>query len=161
MVSAVSIVGYLEEINATGGFFPPLRRALMRGDHERRHEPVPGCRYALLVDVAGEHEAEGDATSRLLLASRKRDATALTVDDVAASYGQLPTCRAVDRQPWLGVKYATLYAKILALANHWHATFVVVDATGVGAGLASFLEKAPRDRLIAGLFGPKVKSEPG
>jgi hypothetical protein len=157
----ISIVGYLEEIDATGGLFPPLRRALMHGDHERRHEPVPGRRYVLLVDVAGEDEAEGDATSRLLMANRKRDATALTVVDIAAPYGQLPTYRVVDRQLWLGVKHATLHAKILALAHHWHATFVIVDATGVGAGLASFLENALRDRLIAVQFSPKVKSELG
>ena len=83
----------------------------MRGDHERRHAPVPGRRYALLGDVA-------------------------------APYGQLPTYRAVDRQIWLGVKHTTLYGKILALAHHWHATFVVVvDATGVGTGLAGQLSR--------------------
>jgi hypothetical protein len=114
----ISIVGYLEEIDATGGLFPPLRRALMRGDHERRHEPVTGRHHVLLVDGAGEDEAEGDATSRLLLANRNRDATTLTVVDVAALYGQLPSYRAVDRQLWLGVKHATLYGKILALAHH-------------------------------------------
>jgi hypothetical protein len=157
----ISIVGYLEEIDATGGLFPALRRVLMRGDHERRHEPVTGRGYVLLVDGAGEDEAEGDATSRLLMANRKRDATTLTVVDVAAPYGQLPTYRAVDRQLWLGVKNATLYGKILALAHYWRATFVVVNATGVGAGLASFLEKSLGDRLIAVQFSPKVKSELG
>jgi hypothetical protein len=157
----ISIVGYLEEIDATGGLFPPLRRALMRGDHERRHEPVTGRHHVLLVDGAGEDEAEGDATSRLLLANRNRDATTLTVVDVAVPYGQLPTCRAVDRQLWLGVKHATLYGEILASAHHWHATFVVVDATGVGAGLPSFLEKALRDRLMVVQSSPRVKSELG
>jgi hypothetical protein len=156
----ISIVGYLEEINASGGLFPPPRRALMQDDHERRHAPVPG-RYALLVDVAGADEAEGDVTSRLPLANRKRGATALTVVGVAAPYGHLPTYRAVDRQTWLGVKHATLHGEILALAHHWHATFVVVDATGVGVGLASFLEKSLGDRLIAVQFSPKVKSEFG
>jgi hypothetical protein len=95
--------------------FLPLRRALMQGDPKRRPAPVLGRRYTLLVDVAGEDKAEGDATSRLLMADRKRDAAAL----------------------------------------------IVVDATGVGAGLDSFLEKALRDRLIAVQSIPKVKSEPG
>jgi len=152
---------FLEEIDAQGGLFPPLRRALMRGDHERRHEPVPGRRYAILVDVAGEDEQEGDAQARMLLGNTKRDATALTVVDVDAPYGQLPTYRAVDRKLWLGVKHASLYGQILALANHWHAMFVVVDSTGVGAGLSSFLAKALADRLIAVLFSPKVKSDLG
>jgi hypothetical protein len=55
----------------------------------------------------------------------------------------------------------TFHGKILALAHHWHATFVIVDAAGVGAGLASFIEKALRDRLIAVQFGPEAKNEFG
>ena len=152
---------YLEEIDATGGLFGPLRRALMRGDHERRHDPQTGRRYALLVDVAGEDEAEGDAMERMMLSNKKRDATALTVVDVDAPFGQLPTYRVVDRKLWLGVKHTSLHAQILALANHWHAMFVVVDATGVGAGLASFLGKALGERLIPVVFSPKVKSDLG
>ena len=152
---------YLEEIDATGGLFGPLRRALMRGDHERRHDPEAGRRYALLIDVAGEDEAEGDAMARMMLANKKRDATALTVVDVDAPFGALPTYRAVDRKQWLGVKHTALHAQILALANHWHAMFVVVDATGVGAGLASFLGKALGERLIPVVFSPKVKSDLG
>jgi hypothetical protein len=157
----ISIVGYLEEIDATGGLFPALRRVLMRGDHERRHEPVTGRRHVLLVDGAGEDEAEGDATSRLLMANRKWDATVLTVIDVAAYYGQLPTCRAVDRRLWLGVEHAALYDKTLTPVPRWHATLVVGVATGAGAGLATFLEKALGDRLIAVQFSLKVKSELG
>ena len=152
---------YLEEIDARGGLFGPLRRALMRGDYERRHDPEAGHRYALLVDVAGEDEAEGDAMARMLMTNRKRDATALTVVDVDAPFGELPTYRVVDRKSWLGVKHTMLHGQILALANHWHAMFVVVDATGVGAGLASFLEKALGDRLIPVVFSSRVKSDLG
>ncbi|MBN1247135.1 MAG: hypothetical protein JXC32_05715, partial [Anaerolineae bacterium] len=65
---------YLEPIDGSGGLFPPQRRALMHGNHERRHEPEPGHRYAILVDVAGEDEVEGDAMDRVMLANPKRDA---------------------------------------------------------------------------------------
>ena len=152
---------YLEAIDATGGMFPPTRRALMRGDHPRRHEPVPGRRYALLVDVAGEDEAEGDEMARMLLANRKRDATALTIVDVDVRYGHLPAYRAVERRLWLGTKHAALYAQILALARAWSAIYVVIDATGVGAGLASFLAQALGEKVIPVTFSAKVKSDLG
>jgi hypothetical protein len=159
---------YLEEIDALGGLFPPLRRALMRGDHERRHEAEPGKRYAFLIDVAGEDEQQGDASARMKLTNPRRDGTALTVVEVAHAYGELPRYRTVDRRLWLGTKHASLHDQILALARHWRATFVVVDATGVGAGLASFLEQALGERrpggaslLIPLQFTPKLKSDLG
>jgi len=152
---------FLEEIDAQGGLFPPMRRALMRGDHPRRHEPVPGRRYALLIDVAGEEEEPGDPLDRSMLANKKRDATALTVVEVDIAYGRLPFYRVVDRRSWLGVKHTSLHGQILALAGHWRAVWVVVDATGVGAGLASFLGQALGDKLIPVLFSSKVKSDLG
>ena len=152
---------YLETIDGQGGFLNAQRRALMRGDHPRRHAPEPGHRYALLIDVAGEDEAEGEPVERALLRNKRRDATALTVVDVETGYGQRPNYRVVDRRFWLGHKHAALYARILALAQHWRAVWVVVDATGVGAGLASFLGAALGDKLIAVVFSPKVKSQIG
>jgi len=157
---------YLETIDGQGGLFSPQRRALMRGGHERRHEPEPGHRYALLVDVAGEDEAAGDAIERSMLSNKARDATALTVVDVDVTYGELPSYRVVDRQFWLGVKHSSLYSQIVALARHWRAVWVVVDATGVGAGLASFLVKAFGDhreggRVVPVVFSTSVKSQIG
>jgi hypothetical protein len=109
----------------------------------------------------------------MALRNRRRDATALTVVDVAYGHagsqtGRLPCYRVVDRRLWLGVKHTALHAQILALARHWNAVWVVVDATGVGAGLASFLAKVlgdqrdhPPGRVIPVLFSRKVKSDLG
>lgn len=152
---------FLEEIDAQGGLFPPMRRALMRGDHQRRHEPEPGKRYALLIDVAGEDEAAGDPLERMMLENPKRDATALTVVEVEIEYGRQPRYRTVDRKLRLGVKHTTLHSQILALAQQWNAMFVVIDATGIGAGLASFLVKALGDKVIPVVFSSKVKSDLG
>lgn len=152
---------YLEEIDGQGGMLDPLRRALMRGDHERIRSPVPGHRYALLLDVAGEDEQPGDPLERAMLANKRRDATALTVVDVDVQPGALPLYRVVDRRLWLGKRHTDLYRVLTTLAAHWHATWVVVDATGVGAGLASFLVKALGERVIPLLFSPKVKSDLG
>ena len=152
---------YLETIDGEGGLFTKSRRALMRGDHQRRTEPQPGHRYALLVDVAGEDEQAGDAISRSMLENKRRDATALTVVDVDAAFGRLPTYRAVDRRIWIGVKHPALYGQILALFHHWHAVWLIVDASGVGAGLSSFLSKALGERVVPIVFSPKVKSNIG
>jgi hypothetical protein len=43
----------------------------------------------------------------------------------------------------------------------WKAHYVVIDATGIGAGLSSFLEKAFPTRVIAITFSSKTKSELG
>ena len=152
---------YLETIDGEGGLFPKMRRALMRGGHPRRHEPEAGKRYALLIDVAGEDEEAGGPLERALLQNKRRDATGLTVVAVEIAYGLLPRYRAVDRKFWLGTKHTALHGQIVALARHWKAMFVVVDATGVGAGLSSFLVKTLGEKVIPVLFSPKVKSDLG
>jgi hypothetical protein len=152
---------FLETIDAQGGLFGPTRRALMRGDHQRRHEPTAGKRYALLLDVAGEDEQAGDPLARTMLRNKKRDATALTVVEIETQFGRLPNYRTVDRKLWLGTKHTTLHGQILALARHWNALWVAVDATGVGAGLASFLTKALGEKVIPVVFSSKIKSDLG
>lgn len=152
---------YLEEIDGSGGMFGPMRRALMRGDHKRRHEPEPGKRYALIIDVAGEDEEAGDAIERSMLANKRRDATALTVTEITVTYGQLPTYHTVDRKMWLGRSHSSLYQELLALVTHWHALWVVIDSTGVGAGIASFLALTLGEKVIPVLFSSKVKSDLG
>ena len=48
---------------------------------------------------------------------------------------------------WTGVRHTALHAQVVDLAREvWRASVVVVDATGVGAGLASFLAGALGDR---------------
>ncbi len=130
----------LEELDGDGGLFPPHRLAQMAGDHPRRHHAEPGKRYALLLDVAGEEEA-GTGPLAFDDASR-RDSTALTVVEVDTT-GERPVYRVVDRRAWTGVRHTALHATLIDLARVvWRASWVVVDATGVGAGLASFLAAA-------------------
>jgi hypothetical protein len=160
---------FLETVDGSGGLFPPPRRALMRGEHTRRHAAEPGHHYALLIDVAGEDETAGTVIERQLLENPRRDATAITMVDVfadAGSAGRPREYHVVDRKLYLGSRHTTLHGQILALARLWHATWVVVDATGVGAGLASFLAHALGDadrggRVVRVEFSPNVKSEMG
>jgi hypothetical protein len=87
--------------------------------------------------VAGEEETGGGPGS---FSNGRRDSTALTVVEIDASGGGLPVYRVVDRLAWTGAKHTAIHATVVRLAREvWKASAVVVDATGVGAGLASFL----------------------
>jgi hypothetical protein len=54
----------------------------------------------------------------------------------------------VYRRLWRGAGHTQLYAELRALALQWQARYVVVDATGLGAGLAAFLAKALRPGTV-------------
>jgi len=155
---------YLETIDSTGGLFNPARQRLMHGAHPRRFSPEPGHRYAVLIDVAGEDENTGGTLDRMLLANPKRDATAITIVDVILNRDKYPLellYFTQDRQLTIGTKFAAIQGQILRLVEYWHAQWIVIDATGVGAGLASFLAKALGPKLIPVTFTPAVKSKLG
>lgn len=136
----------LQELDGEGGLFPPGRIAAMQGTHARRKQAEAGKRYALLLDVAGEEEGEAGAAG--FRDDTRRDSTALTVVEIGEATGNdLPTYAVVDRQAWTGVRHTALHAQLVHLAREvWRASVVVVDATGVGAGLASFLAASLRER---------------
>jgi hypothetical protein len=54
-----------------------------------------------------------------------------------------------------------LFNQIRDLVSAWGAQYVVIDSTGVGQGLASFLERAFPGRVIPYLFTQKSKSDLG
>ncbi len=159
----------LQEIGSEGGLFPPGRQAQMRGEHERQAAATAGKTYALLVDVAGEDEDQSDeveARGR----EKRRDSTALTVVEVDLATVKdaalaRPTYRVVDRREWVGRKHTELYATLTDLAlSVWRARYLVVDATGIGAGLASFLGarlQRTRCEVHAFVFTQKSKSDLG
>ena len=168
---------YSEELEGEAGMFPERRLALMRGTHPAQEQPLAGRLYAFLLDVAGEDEAisgrasthESWKTGQMALpglANPRRDATALTVVEVDLeslrdSGIAAPTYRAVWRRQWLGTAHTRLYAQLRSLGLSWRPRYWVVDATGVGAGLASFLEKAFPGRVLAVTFSAAVKSRLG
>lgn len=122
----------------------------LQGDHAELAHAVVGEVYAAGLDLAGEEET-GAADRAGALFSRnavvKRDSVALTVGRVVPREivpGVMEAdCAIVYRAAWVGVKHAALYRQILDLLKRvWNVRRVCVDATGVGAGLASFLTEA-------------------
>jgi hypothetical protein len=140
----------LEELDGDGALFSPERLAHLQGDHRRRHaaEIGAGKRYALLIDVGGEEEAGFGLAS--FQDQGRRDSTAVTVVEIADSLpgSGLPQYLVVDRLAWTGASHAALLPRLIDLArNLWQARAVVIDATGVGAGLVSMLGAALGQRV--------------
>ncbi|HUS14980.1 MAG TPA: hypothetical protein VM536_08165 [Chloroflexia bacterium] len=157
----------LQELDAAGGFLPAARQAQMHGSHARQAAATPGHTYALLLDVAGG-DADGDG--RLAPSAReRRDSTALTVVDVDLTTVQddllrRPTYRVVDRRVWTGTPHHALLPQLLDLGRTvWRARYLVIDATGLGAGLASLLQAAlaPGCRVLPFVFSAGTKSDLG
>jgi hypothetical protein len=151
------------ELSGDGGLFPRERQALMRGSHGRRHNREAGETYALLVDVAGSDETRTAADS----GDKGRDSTAVTVVLVEESVkpgtrGRVPLYRVVNRYLWHNVPLQEQSERLVTLAREtWQARYVVVDSTGLGAGLASSLTAALGRRVIPYTFNARSKSALG
>ncbi len=156
---------FSETIDEESGMFPAQRMARMYGTHAWQDQPRLGLggdipQYALLIDVGGE------PLSTAALTEDQRDATALTVVEVdpsgLADEGlQAAIYRVVHRRVWIGTPHNQLYGEIRAMAQHWQVQAIVVDATGIGAGLASFLEKSFPERVVRYGFNRATKSQLG
>ena len=162
---------FSEEISTEGGLFPPARLGLMKGSHPAQELPEPGKLYALLVDLAGEDEAMRQSTPTCLvqaeaLVNPGRDATAITVVEVDLHLQSdelvgKPIYKVMQRYLWTGEKHSTQYARLLALVERWQPQCIVVDASGVGAGVASFLADRFGERVVQLRFTQQVKSRLG
>jgi hypothetical protein len=158
---------FSEEINGEGGMFPKERQALMKGSHPKLVEPVESELYVMLLDLAGEDEGASEELHLIQdLRNPGRDSTALTVVRIDPStlgdeLIRAPRYEVVNRYWWTGVKHTRLYGQIKGLAELWRVRWLVVDATGVGAGMASFLDKALPGRVIPFIFTGKSKSDLG
>ncbi|MCK9245923.1 MAG: hypothetical protein M0P11_03085 [Anaerolineaceae bacterium] len=157
---------FSEEIDFASGLFTPARLSLMRGNHPAVDRPEPGRRYAMLVDLAGEDEQVRQSDLSAGLQNPNRDATAVTVVEIDLSLMEeilpgKPRYRVVQRYLWQGVTHSTLYQRLYHLCQHWRVEKMVVDSSGVGAGVCSFLRDRLGERVIPLTFNRQVKSKLG
>lgn len=153
---------FLEELDAEAMLFPPERQRAMAGSHPRQHEPEPKATYAITVDVAGEEEA-WSSDEAVRSENPRRDSTAVTVVQVLPEdplFGR-PTYRVVDRHHWTGRPQTEVYGALRSLAQKWSPACLVVDATGIGAGLASFLKRSLDLTVVPFVFTGVSKSHLG
>jgi hypothetical protein len=158
---------FLEEIDGEGQMFDDRRQAMMQGDHRRSSGPREGKVYAATLDVAGEdEEMTGD---ELRAAKPRKDSTVGMIFEVDLATVKdpllaAPSYRVVDVLVDVGTRHTQLYGKLRGWLEHWGARFIVADASGVGAGLVSFLSArgAFGERVIPFQFSPpKRKSDLG
>ena len=126
----------LQTLPGRGRLLGPNQLALLRGAHPRLEAPVPGETYVAGLDIAGE--ATGDSQAA-------HDATVLTIARVApAPEGPFkePAVEVVRHDAWTGVAHTALHRALVARLQEWRVQRVVVDATGIGEPVASFLASA-------------------
>jgi hypothetical protein len=134
----------LRSIDGAGYLFNPLQRMLLRGEHAWRDEPDEEEWYIAGMDVAGEerHDPGRSSASASLQSARgrkRRDSTVITLGRVRYNELNLPCIEVVHQVWWTGMPYNEQYAATVALVERWNAHTLVIDATGLGAGLASLL----------------------
>jgi hypothetical protein len=144
-----------------GNFLSAQQREQLQGEHTRRHRGEAGRTYVAGIDLAGE--AEEDIP---LSINPKRDATVVTIGEIEFPSGgsvvKEPYLRIVEHYRWTGKRHTELYAQMVdILKNVWRCRRIVVDATGVGEPVASFLRKALGPRVTAFKFTQASKSELG
>ena len=154
---------FSEEIDGEGGMFPADRQARTRSEQSAESSPIPGARYAMLLDVAGEDEGVRGINGALAPSNPARDSNALTLVRVELPEGgpNLPCFTPILRRQWTGVNHARLHSELRELAARWNARAIIIDATGVGAGLASFLERSLPGRVVPFTFNSASKSKLG
>jgi hypothetical protein len=154
----------LNPIQGGGGFLSLQQRAQLQGVHSRLHLPNEGKIYVAGIDLAGEAEEGEDAMLRAI--KPRQDSTVVTIGELDLSTGDellSPRVKIVEHYWWTGKPHASLYPQLVDILKHvWGCRRVVVDSTGVGAGVASFLAKAlGRSVVFPFLFTQQSKSRLG
>ncbi len=163
---------FSEEIDNQSNFFTAERLQLMRGDHPPELQPNGQDDYAFCLDVGGADRALlsggelGAVPTPPQEDAHPHDSSVLTIFrlDWASSLDPLmgaPTYRVVNRLVWSGLAHTALYARLLALAESWAPRYFIVDASGIGAGLAEFLGRRLGKILLPFVFTAQSKSKLG
>jgi hypothetical protein len=65
------------------------------------------------------------------------------------------------RRTWTGKSQTFQYSQLKSLAETWLPRYLAIDATGIGAGLASFLSAAFPGKVLPFVFNSSSKSKLG
>lgn len=135
-------------VQGGGNLFSRTLLSMLEGEHPRLHSPQPGKTYVAGIDVGGEpwNAPEGPHPSQ-------RDATVVSIAELDfSSCDDLhpePSIRIVEHYWWTGEAHHTLFPRLVDLLKRlWRCRRVVIDATGIGAGLTSMLVKALGEGVV-------------
>jgi hypothetical protein len=148
-------------IHGGGGFLSRQQLAQLQGEHERKHHSESGKVYVGGIDLAGEVEGEEGGFLK-----PRQDSTVVTIGELDFSavddIQKQPKVCVVEHYAWQGRKHAELYSQLVdILKNVWHCRRVVVDATGIGQPVSSFLRQALGSRITPFTFTAPSKSALG
>ncbi|MBA7482321.1 hypothetical protein ES707_17807 [subsurface metagenome] len=154
----------LHPIRGGGGFLSLQQRAQLQGDHPRNHRRQDHKVYLAGIDIAGEAEEQDDIMMRAI--SPKRDSTVITIGELQPppeeAFGKEPALNIVQHCSWTGVTHFDLYPQMVdLLKNTWNCRRIVVDATGIGEPVTSFLRKELGSRVVPFHFTQRSKSDLG
>jgi hypothetical protein len=146
-------------ITQGGGFLSRQQIALVLGEHQRQSQPEGKRTYIAGLDLAGEplpcpfpFKGEG----------RGRDSTVITIAEVDAASPSQPVLKVVEQYQWTGTPHSQLYPQMTdILKNVWNCHRIVVDATGIGQPVASFLRKELGSKVVPFVISSRSKSDMG
>jgi len=149
-------------IQGGGGYMNTQQKTQLAGKHPRKRQPSPDKVYVAGIDIAGEAEEAADATLRAL--KPRQDSTVVSIaeldyticDDIIKN----PQIKLVEHYWWTGKRHTELYTQLVdILKNVWHCRRIVVDATGIGEPVSSFLRQSLGARVSPFTFTQRTKSE--
>ena len=152
-------------VTGDGSFLSGTHRALLRGNQERLSAPKDKATYLAGIDLSGEAEEADDARLRAL--KPRQDSTVVTIGELeergVGMESKLPSLRVVEHYWWTGRPHTEVYSNLVQILKElWRCRRVVVDATGIGAGVATFLQKALGKSVVTPfLFTAQSKSRLG
>ena len=155
----------LTPVSDDGRFLDNTRQALLQGNHSRKNAPLSGRTYVAGIDLAGE--SEDPAVGGLRANEPLRDSTVVTIGELRYlddGFGsKLPTLSVVEHFWWTGKPHTEIFSTLVhLLKNVWACRRVVVDATGIGAGIAAFLRKTIGPSIVKPFtFTARSKSDLG
>lgn len=151
-------------IRGGGGFLTRQQVVSMLGRHDRLKEPQPGKTYIAGIDLAGEREETKEQA--LAAVRQKLDSTVVTIAEIETTQRSTsplaePVLNVVEHYHWTGTPHSQLYSIIVQTLKKWNCRRVLVDATGIGQPVASFLRKELGSRIVPFTFTQKSKSDMG
>ena len=138
----------LQALDGHTNLFPPETRLLLRGSHARVTDPGAlndQATYIAGIDVAGGVEMPTDEPRFAdTVTNKTRDSTVVTIAEISDTPdGGHPATRVVETYWWTGVPLHEQCDRLVHLVREtWRCQKVVIDASGLGADLASRLQRA-------------------
>jgi hypothetical protein len=160
---AIQTQYFLRPLSGAGYFLNALQRELLQGAHPWEETRSDDGWYIAGMDVAGEDRPANVGANALYTGNARRlshrDSTVITIGRVTYNELNLPSVEVVHHEWWTGKPYLEQYAATMALVEHWGLRSLVIDATGLGAGLASLLmSRFSAERVLPFTFTRPSKS---